>query len=44
MGINSSSEGDVSVDTIRQQLLTKYPNLIVVLKEGSKGSAIITAD
>ncbi|KAL4463941.1 hypothetical protein ABPG74_005878 [Tetrahymena malaccensis] len=42
MNINSSSHEEITVDEIRQQLLSKYPNLTVVLKEGSKGSAVIT--
>jgi len=41
--MNEEESGDnVSIDKIRSSLLTKYPNLNVVLKLGSRGSAVLT--
>lgn len=37
------NESEVSEATIKEKLLTKYPNLKVLLKQGSKGATLITS-
>lgn len=37
------NESEVSEATIKEKLLKKYPNLKVLLKQGSKGSTLITS-
>lgn len=43
LGVAEAGE-DVDVVAIRDTLLSKFPKLVVVLKKGSQGSAILTLD
>ncbi len=46
MGLPSNEAHNITVDTIRSSLLSneKYPDLVVVLKLGERGSAVVTRD
>ena len=42
--MNEQDPEKIGINEIRNKLLTRFPNLVVVLKLGAKGSAVVTSD